>query len=56
MCHGAVIKHLSEGGVRLKVHGEYNEDAEEGTDFAAVVNGYVSVGQVSNVGWQPGAQ
>ena len=51
-----VIKHLSEGGVRLKVHGEYNEDAEDGTDFAAVVNGYVSVGQVSNVGGQLGAQ
>ena len=51
-----VIKHLPEGGVRLRVHGEYNEDAEDGTDFAAVVNGYVSVGQVSNVGGQLGEQ
>lgn len=46
-----VVEELPDGGVRLMVHGEYNEDAEEGTDFAAVVAGYVSIGQVSNIGW-----
>ncbi|MBR1628804.1 MAG: 5'/3'-nucleotidase SurE [Lachnospiraceae bacterium] len=46
-----VIEELPQGGVRLMVHGRYNEDAEEGTDFAAVVNGYVSIGQVNNIGW-----
>lgn len=45
-----VTEELPEGGLRLMVHGNYNEDAEAGTDFAAVVEGYVSVGQVNNIG------
>lgn len=40
---------LEDGGVRLMVKGIYNEDAEEGTDFKAVVDRYVSVGPVRNV-------
>ncbi len=45
------LEKLPEGGMRYKVHGHYNEDAEEGTDFSAVVNKYVSVGQVNNIGY-----
>lgn len=44
------LEDLPNGGVRLMVDGEYNEDAEEGTDFRAVVDGYVSVGIVNNIG------
>ncbi len=41
---------LPGGGVRVEVAGIYNEDAEEGTDFRALVDGYVSVGFLRNVG------
>ena len=44
------IQRLPGGGVRLMVDGIYNEDAEEGTDFRALVDGYISVGTVRNVG------
>lgn len=44
------VEKLPEGGVQLMVRGEYNEDAEEGTDFRAIVDYYVSVGTVKNVG------
>lgn len=44
------LESLPNGGVRLMVDGEYNEDAEEGTDFRAVVDKYVSVGIVNNIG------
>lgn len=40
---------LPGGGVRLNVDGLYNEDAEPGTDFRAVVDKYVSVGIVQNI-------
>lgn len=41
----------SEDGTRVfMVDGLYREDAPEGTDFRAVVDGYVSVGIVNNVG------
>lgn len=43
------IGQLPNGGVRLTVDGIYNEDAEEGTDFRAVVDGYISIGIVSNL-------
>ena len=40
-----------EDGTKLyMVEGIYNEDAEEGTDFRAIVEKYVSVGIVANVG------
>ena len=45
-----VREKLPGGGVRLMVSGQYNEDAEEGTDLRAIADGYVSVGQVCNVG------
>lgn len=41
---------LPEGGMRLMVDGIYNEDAEAGTDFRAVVERYVSVGMARNIG------
>lgn len=44
-----VQERLPRGGLRLMVRGEYNEDAEPGTDFRAIVDGYVSVGVVRNV-------
>ena len=45
-----VVKNLPGGGVRLMVEGRYGEDAEPGTDFQAVLDGYVSVGVVRNIG------
>lgn len=44
------VAQLADGGVRLAVDGQYNEDAEPDTDFRAVVDGYVSVGIARNVG------
>lgn len=49
--HYNKIEDLEDGGVRLMVEGAYNEDAEEGTDFRAIVDGYVSVGVVNNIGY-----
>jgi len=45
-----VKENLPGGGVRLMVHGVYNEDAEPDTDFRAIVDGYISIGMVRNVG------
>ena len=36
-------------GKRLMIHGIYNEDAEEGTDFRAVLDGYISIGIINNL-------
>ena len=49
--HYRTEQKLPDGGVRLMVEGEYNEDAEEGSDFRAVVDRYISVGMVNNVGY-----
>lgn len=49
--HYRVKKELPEGGVRLAVEGEYNEECEEGTDFRALTDRYVSVGTVNNLGY-----
>lgn len=45
------IEDLENGGIRLMVEGIYNEDAEPDTDFRAIVDGYVSVGIVNNIGY-----
>ena len=45
-----VEQELPDGGMRLAVNGIYNEDCEEGTDFRAVLDRYVSIGTVRNVG------
>ncbi|MBQ7677486.1 MAG: 5'/3'-nucleotidase SurE [Lachnospiraceae bacterium] len=50
-----VIAKLPDDGVRLMVHGTYSEDAEEGTDFRAIVDRFVSIGQVKNIGYNNGA-
>lgn len=46
-----VLEQLDDGGIRYMVNGEYNEDNEEGTDFRAITDKYVSVGIVNNVGY-----
>ncbi len=45
------IETLDNGGIAYMVNGLYNENAEDGTDFRAVVDNYVSVGVVNNVGY-----
>ena len=40
---------LENGRIRLTVHGNYNENDPEGTDFRALVDGYISVGKVNNL-------
>ena len=47
--HYNVQAQLPNGGIRLMVEGDYNEDAEPGTDFRAVVENYISVGIASNI-------
>lgn len=49
--HYKELEKLPGGGMRLMVEGVYNEDAEEGSDFRAVVDNYVSVGTVFNIGY-----
>jgi len=46
-----VVEKLDDGGLRYMVQGNYNEDCEEGSDFKAILDGYVSVGIVNNVGY-----
>ncbi len=41
---------LENGGVRYRIVGEYGEDAEPETDFRALVDHYISIGTVNNVG------
>lgn len=43
------LEKLPNNGIRLMVEGDYNEEAEEGTDFKAVVDKYISVGTVNNI-------
>ena len=40
---------LPDGGIRYNVHGSYTGYCEEDTDFRAVIEGYVSIGKVSNI-------
>ena len=46
-----MVENLPDGGRRFEVDGQYNEDAEPDTDFRAIVDGYVSVGIVNNIGF-----
>lgn len=41
---------LPNGGMRYMVNGVYQEIAEEGTDLRAVLDGYISIGMVANIG------
>ena len=45
-----MIGELENGGLRYMIEGVHNEQSEEGTDFRAVVENYISIGIVSNVG------
>ena len=45
------IEALPGGGVRYMVEGEYHAEAEDGTDYRALLDGYVSVGRVKNIGF-----
>ena len=45
-----VVEHFEGGGLRLMVNGIYNEKCEEGTDFKAIVDNYISFGIVNNIG------
>ena len=49
--HYNVVEKLYDGGLRYMVEGVYSASAEEGTDFHAILNNYVSVGVVNNVGY-----
>ena len=42
---------LPDGSRRFMVKGTFLEEAEEGTDFRALLDGYVSVGIVRNIGF-----
>ncbi len=44
------VQKLESGGRRVIVNGQPNRTAEEGTDMRALVENYVSVGVVNNVG------
>lgn len=48
--HYNELEKLPNGGVRLMVEGDYHEEAEAGTDFEAVLQKYISIGVVRNVG------
>ena len=51
-----MVQPLEDGGVRVIVDGQYNQESEADTDMHALVNKYVSVGTVNNVGVIPEAQ
>ncbi|MCR5329653.1 MAG: 5'/3'-nucleotidase SurE [Lachnospiraceae bacterium] len=45
-----LVETREDGSMFYMVDDIYNEDAEEGTDFKAILDGYVSVGVVNNIG------
>ncbi len=45
------LEKIENGGMRLMVNGKYNEDAEEDTDFMAIITGHIAVSSVSNIGF-----
>lgn len=40
---------LPNGGIRLHVNGIYNEESEDGTDFRALIDKYISIGVIQNI-------
>jgi len=44
-----VTEPLEGGGLRLALDGIRNESAEEGSDFRAILDGYISIGKVRNL-------
>jgi len=49
--HYNVVEELEDGGISYMVEGVYSPQAEEDTDFHAILNNYVSVGIVNNIGF-----
>lgn len=49
--HYNVVEELENGGISYMVEGVYTPEAEDGTDYCAILNNYVSVGVVNNVGY-----
>lgn len=49
--HYDEIEKLENGGIRYMVHGVETGYADEGSDFKALLDGYVSVGIVNNIGY-----
>lgn len=47
---GYIEEKLENGVIRMRVNGIYNEEANEGTDFKAIVDKYISIGIVKNIG------
>lgn len=43
-------KKLENGGVRVMVQGVWQDEAEPGTDYRAVLDGFISIGVVRNIG------
>ena len=48
--HYNVINKLPDGGMELMVEGVHEPVFEEGTDYAAILDNYISIGRVSNIG------
>ena len=40
---------MPDGGLKLTVHGDINELTDEGNDFKALLDGYISIGRVNNL-------
>lgn len=47
--HYNLIRNLKDGGMELMVEGMHEPVIEEGTDYAAILNNYISIGRVSNI-------
>ena len=45
------IEKLENGGIRYMIHGTPTMFAEDGSDFKAILDNYVSVGIVNNIGY-----
>ncbi len=46
-----VAEKLENGGMRYMVEGHPSTECENGTDFKAIIDGFVSVGLVNNIGY-----
>ncbi|MCR5746421.1 MAG: 5'/3'-nucleotidase SurE [Lachnospiraceae bacterium] len=44
------IKEFPDGGAEYMVEGVHLPEYDEGTDYAAVLDGYISIGRVTNIG------
>ena len=49
--HYNLVGNLEGGGTRWMVEGVYNEEAEEGSDYRALLDGYISISEIRNLGY-----